>query len=328
MTCALRHQPLTPILAAFTLAGAVASATACAKLPKSVRSTAASPLAAADRAELWIDPGQIAGRDLFHGPGEAVLMPGPGTRFNFVSRKAGGFSPGWDLRDEGGMEWSAKAGPEAQSEVVASRLLWAVGYHQPPTYYVTDWTLHGSNDRPQPSRFRPKLPSMRRIGEWSWHKNPFVGTAELNGLLVLMRIVNNWDLLERNNALYEVDGPGGAVRRYVAQDLGASFGKTQVMPSSGTRNDPDDFERQPFIKGVDMENGHVRFDDLGRWHRELFANIPPSHTRWICERLALLTDDQWNDAFRAGGYDERTAQRYIARIKSKIRDGLALPASP
>ena len=33
-------------------------------------------------------------------------------------------------------EWSLKLGPEAQSEVVASRLLWAIGFHQPPTYWL------------------------------------------------------------------------------------------------------------------------------------------------------------------------------------------------
>lgn len=327
MTASLHHRVLPSAVAA-TLTSVVLSGVACAKLPRSMRSTAVGPQTAVQRAELWIDPGSIAGRDLFRGAGDAATMPRPGTRFRVISTKTGGFSPGWDLRDDSGMEWSAKAGPEAQSEVVASRLLWAVGYHQPPTYYVTDWRIEGAPDRPPPSRFRPKLPSMRRIGEWSWHKNPFVGTAELNGLLVLMRIVNNWDLLARNNALYEVDRPGGGVRRYVARDLGASLGKTTVFPRSGTRNDIDDFEEQPFIKGVDVENGHVRFDDLGRWHRELFANIPPSHTRWICEKLARLTDDQWRDAFRAGGYDDVSAQRYIARIKSKIRDGLALPASP
>lgn len=229
MTRVLRDRPLNRVLAA-SVACAALSALACAKLPKSIRSTAVAPLTAAERAELWIDPGQIGERDLFHGKGGAALMPRPDTRFRFVSRKAGGFSPGWDLRDETGLEWSAKAGPEAQSEVVASRILWAIGYHQPVTYYVADWTLEGAPDRPQPSRFRPKLTSMRRLGDWSWHKNPFVGTAELNGLLVLMRIVNNWDLLERNNALYEVDGAGGRTRMYIVQDLGAHSAEPRSFP--------------------------------------------------------------------------------------------------
>jgi len=54
-----------------------------------------------------------------------------------------------------------------------------------------------------PSRFRPKLPSQRRVGEWSWHENPFVGTQPYRGLLVLMRILNNWDLLDRNTAIFD-----------------------------------------------------------------------------------------------------------------------------
>jgi hypothetical protein len=36
----------------------------------------------------------------------------------------------------GNRKWSAKLPPEAQTEVVASRILWGVGYHQPPIYYV------------------------------------------------------------------------------------------------------------------------------------------------------------------------------------------------
>jgi hypothetical protein len=37
-----------------------------------------------------------------------------------------------------------------------------------------------------------------------------------------------------------------------------------------------------------------------------------------------LTDGQWRDAFRAGNYAEPVASRYIARIKARIAQGLAL----
>ena len=36
--------------------------------------------------------------------------------------------------------------PEAPTEVVASRLLWGVGYHQPPIYYVGKWNAEGAPD--------------------------------------------------------------------------------------------------------------------------------------------------------------------------------------
>jgi len=50
--------------------------------------------------------------------------------------------------------------------------------------------------------------------------------------------------------------------------------------------------------------------------------------QWAAQRLQRLTDLQWRDAFRAGNYDAAIAGRYIARIKTKIEDGLALRAAP
>ena len=45
--------------------------------------------------------------------------------------------------------------------------------------------------------------------------------------------------------------------------------------------------------------------------------------RWTSERLDRITPAQWNDAFRAGGYDPATAERFIAQIRRRIDAGLA-----
>ena len=87
------------------------------------------------------------------------------------------------------------------------------------------------------------------------------------------------------------------------------------------RGDPEVFEKTRFINGV--ENGVVRFDYRGR-HRVLFDKITPADVRWICERLSALTDEQLQDAFRAGGYPRATADRFIRRLKQKIAEGLQL----
>jgi hypothetical protein len=298
----------------------------CAKLPRKVRSTAAAPLTPAQLAELWVEPADITARDLFHGPGGAALAPAPGARFQFLKKDTKGYSWGWDVKDAGGMEWAVKYGPEAHSEVVASRLLWAIGYHQPPNYHVTNWVLEGGDEpgSKPPSRFRPDLPRRKRVGEWSWHENPFVGTQPYQGLLVMMRILNNWDLLDRNTAIYDLEtAEEGARRWYVVIDLGASLGRTKIVPVSGTRNDVEDFEEQGFIKGVDDE-GYVKFDDLGRFHRELFGKLTPADVRWTCERLDRLTPQQWSDAFRGAGYEDAEAQRFIRKIREKVAAGLAL----
>jgi hypothetical protein len=314
------------VAAACAVSVAALLAVDCAKLPRKMRSTATGPLTAAQMAELWVEPADIASRDLFHGPGGPSLAPAPGSRFEFLSKDTKGWSWGWDVKDASGMEWSVKYGPEAHSEVVASRLTWAVGFHQPPQYFVEKWELTGGPEPgpKEPGRFRPKLPSQKRSGEWSWHENPFVGTQPFRGLLVMMRILNNWDLLDRNNVIYDLATPEeGAGRWYVIRDLGASLGRTKIVPVSGTRNDIEDFEQQGFIKGVDAE-GYVRFDDLGRWHREMFDEITPADVRWTCERLDRLSAQQWQDAFRGAGYKDDDAARFIRKIREKVAAGLAL----
>lgn len=89
--------------------------------------------------ELWEEPRDIARRDLFHGTGRVAHVPN-GPTFVFVAADTTGFSPGFDVKDAAGLEWSVKSGPEAQSEVTTSRILWAIGFHQPPT---RAWRLRG-----------------------------------------------------------------------------------------------------------------------------------------------------------------------------------------
>src|SRR5207247_9266050 len=72
------------------------------------------------------------------------------------------------------------------------------------------------------ARLKRKALRSKKIGYWDWFQNPFVGSKELNGLRVMMVLMNNWDLKEVNNAIYVVDGE----QRNVVSDLGASFGKT------------------------------------------------------------------------------------------------------
>jgi hypothetical protein len=109
----------------------------------------------------------------------------------------------------------------------------------------------------------------------------------------------------------------------VPRDLGHTFGRTGVV--SAPRGDVQVFEETPFIKGV--VNGRVKFEWRGR-HGALLGNIKPSDVRWVCARLQKLTDKQWQDAFRAGGYGPETSERFIRRLKQKIAEGLALKDVP
>ncbi|MGH9146875.1 MAG: hypothetical protein ACRD1Q_09210 [Vicinamibacterales bacterium] len=296
---------------------------ACASKARSTLVGAPTPV---QMNELWVEPADIERRDLVNGPGGAEAAPLPTGRYEFVSRDLKGFSKGYDVTDERGRRWSVKLGPEAQTEVVVSRLLWAVGYHQPAVYYLPRWGLvDDTGMTPQGGgRFRLESRTEDKLEPWAWHENPFVGTRQLTGLFVMMVLVNNWDVKTSQNMVYQVNGENRGPRHlYVVRDVGASLGRTSWF-FPGTRSDIEGFEREPFIKSVDET---IEFHYRGAWREpHLKRNVRPGDVRWICGLLARLSERQWQDTFRAGGYEEPVATRYIRRLQQKIADGLKLSA--
>ena len=281
--------------------------------------------------ELWIDPVDLERRDLFRGPSDGPPPPAANDQFAFVAKDTSGRSPGYDVRDRNGQVWSVKLGPEAQSEVVASRLLWAIGFHQPPTFYVPSWTLTGQEAGPQEGgRFRPELDGWKVVGEWDWTEYPHTRSPYNGGLLVAHMMLNNWDLKTSNNKVVERTGSKGPSRIYISRDVGASLGSneqakwlrwTNLRWNQGSKNDLPGFEESGFIDGV--ENGYVKFSYSGP-NKPIVSAIQPSHVVWTATLLSRLSDAQWHDAFRAGGYSREDAARFIAKFKEKIAQGLAL----
>lgn len=290
------------------------------------------PMPASMLAELRVDPGDEA-RDLFWGVGGRRSAPPADATYTFEAKDETGFSVSFDVTGPDGLEWSAKIGPEAQTEVVVSRILWGLGYHQPPVYYLPSWRLDATGAEPRKeseARFRPKLPQLDRLPDvFSWADNPFSGTRELKGLLVILLILNSTDLKDSNNSIYRLIPPGniyqlaqpwdGATRWFAVRDLGAALGETgKLYPR---RNWLEGFEAQSFITYV--AGSIIEFDYNGR-HEELLTMIGPADVQWAASQMARLTDAQWRDAFRAANYAAPHADRYIHRIKEKIADGLAL----
>lgn len=286
-----------------------------------IRSTLDAPPTAEQLAQLWVAP--EPNRDLYYGVGGKRLAPDPSVKYTVIEIKRGGYSRGYTVLGPPDREWSVKFPPEAGTEIVASRLFWGIGYHQPPIYLLQEWTAEkATSPNPQlPARFREKDPALNGLDagdSWSYYENPFVGTRQMNGMLVLHAMLGNSDLKDAQNVIYTLEKPHeGATRWYVARDLGQTFGRTGLIDPP--RGDIDVFEETPFIRGV--ENGKVRLEYNGR-HEVLFENITPADVRWICERLNALTDDQLQDAFRAGGYPKVTADRFIRRLEQKIAEGL------
>ena len=304
--------------------GVLLAATVAAVLTASQSGNLKSHRAAID--ELWKDPGNVAAKDLRWGRGGKGAAPSADVEYEFKASDTTGYSPGYDVVDPGGRKWDVKTGDEGQTEVLASRLLWAVGYHQPVVYFMPEWKLkNGPVSRPSSGRFRLSS-DHDTAGEWSWTDNPFLGTRQLKGLVVANLIINNWDLKPSQNRIYthlrasRVGGqPGAPSRWFVVQDLGASFGKT-AWPV-GNRNNIDDFESQRLVLGV--ENGRVQFDYHAR-HKDLLSDITPADVVWICRLLARITDRQWTDLFAAAAIADDVGLRYTRKIKSKIQEGLAL----
>ncbi len=332
----MRFQDRTlsrPILAAQALALVAALSTACAR--PTPRASSRNP-AEIDVAQLWVEPADFDSRDLFTGPGGAELAPEPTEQFTLVKIDRKGYSPGYQVKDAKGTTWDVKLGPEAQTEIVTSRALWAMGYHQPTIYYLPNWVLVDKQPTSQEGgRFRPDLPDRKVVGGWSWYENDFVDTMPFKGLLVANLILNNWDWKTSNNKIYDVVRPDGfGTRQYVVRDLGASLGKTsfpkylKFFPArgfgQGSRNDLEDFEAQGFIKRV--EGSDVAFDYRGI-HQPLVDTVTAENVIWTCRLMTRVSDKQWDDAFRAAGYPDQTRQRYIAKLKSKIAEGLALERS-
>jgi hypothetical protein len=307
---------------------------ACAPALRYPAQTAAPP----PLRELWQEPTDLKNRDLFYGAGGRDLAPNPRGRYEYESEDTRGASRGYEVRDDRNTTWDVKLGEEAQPEVVVSRLLWAIGYHQPVVYYVPPgWTvsdapawLDAAAGPQKGARFRLEAPNWDNVGEWSWYENPFVGTRAFKGLVVANLMLANWDYKASNNRVYDVAPPvGDASRLFVVQDLGASLGmerpnllhKIRLRALRGTKNRVEDFERTGFI--LDVRGERVEFDYRGM-DPGLFENIARTDVRWVCRLFARLGDRQLDDAFRAAGYPKEVRERYIRKIQEKVAQGTAL----
>src|SRR5690242_7778023 len=148
---------------------------------------------------LWRQPSDIATRDLYLGPGGESMRPDL-RRVTFIKEEKGGYSKKYRVRDASGREWVAKIGKEAQSETSAIRLLWGVGYYTEVNYLAPRVTIPGKGTFTN-VRFEARPDQWKRGDEWKWKSNPFSRTPELQGLKIMMALINNWDLKDSNNVI-------------------------------------------------------------------------------------------------------------------------------
>ena len=303
-----------------------------AKPRKQPKENASEPYAeegVAGAVVMWEEPVDLERRDLFYGIGGKKGAPDPSARFTFVERKTTGHWKKIIVTDDGDRRWVVKFGPEARPETVASRIVWAVGYHADQDYFVEHVRIEGYGDEAVANvRFERDNDGFKKVERWAWDSNPFTGTRELDGLKVLMALLNNFDLKTLNNKIVRPSkkkdrGPTKLI--YYVSDLGATLGSTGKWFTSlplfgelpaGTQGNPKDFAEHRFI--ADVAHGMVSFHNKRQRAGRALERVRVENACWMGNLLARLSDKQLSDAFRAGGFDEAETAVYLRALRDRI----------
>jgi hypothetical protein len=275
---------------------------------------------------LWRAPVDLPSRDLLRGPGGHASKPDL-SRVTFVKEETGGFSKKYRVKDAAGRTGVAKIGKEAQSETAATRLVWAVGYVTEINYLVPRLTIEGKGTF-ENVRLEARPDSIERLDEWKWSENPFAGTKELQGLVIMMGLINNWDIKDTNNKVLQVRGgeAGRPELHYIVSDLGASFGRVKLNAPllwrvRRNRNDPEDYAKSAFLEDVKGDQVFIFYNGK---RQDLFDDISVRDAKWIGSLLARLSDRQIGDAFRAANYAPGEVNLLTGAVRDRIRELTAI----
>ena len=315
------------------------------KTPKAAKKDNDKPINQAEihNATLWQDPGDISAKDLLYGDGGADGQPLP--PFKFISEDTNGTNPKFDVQDAKGKKWRVKLAEEARPEVVASRLLWAVGYYVNDDYLLHVATIQGldikrgaklvhNGTQVIDARFERKPDNTTKIATWEWKNNPFSNTREFNGLRVMMAVINNWDLKDVNNAVYTDKATGH--QTFLVSDIGATFATNSLHTSRAQdKGNVNNYVGSKFITGttpttIDFGTPSAPAGILvltaakRRGYDWIGNDIPREDARWIGSLLGQLTHEQLADAFRAGNFPPESIDQYVAVLESRIAQLKAL----
>jgi hypothetical protein len=272
---------------------------------------------------LWRDPGSIAARDLFWGNGAEARAPLP--PFTFVEENTKGTTPKIVATDARGDAWSVKFSSEAHAEVAAGRLMWAFGYPVQEMYYIHTGQILGAHDLERAkavikpdgtfweARFERRDPRMIEGEGWSLTANPFAGTKELSGLIILFALTNNWDTdLDKNQAVYDVTTDHGLERWYIADDIGASFGR--FVQESPIKWNLAEYQKDKLIARVEPDAIVLNYRAYGTPP----TRIPMEHARWFAGMASQLTEAQVRRAFEAAGTPPDQLDGFVSMFMTKI----------
>jgi hypothetical protein len=281
-----------------------------------------------DNALLWRDPGAIESRNLYWGDAAEERQPKP--PFQFVQENLKGTTAKVIVTDANAVTWDVKlSGEESHPEVLASRLLWGIGYPTQEMYFVHDGMIPDAKNltpraamyvKPdgffEAARFRRRDASIDDVGKWSFQDNPFVGTKELSGLILMMALINNWDTeLDRNMDVMAVKKADGGIEHwYIVKDLGAAFGSYRGPKGTPIKWHLPSFQKEPWLKGV-------KGGDLILHYRAYGTppdRVPVEHARWFLGLMGRVTEHQIRDALKAAGATPAEMDGYAQKILAKV----------
>jgi hypothetical protein len=269
---------------------------------------------------LWREPADITSRNLLLGPGGETMKPNL-NKLTVVEEKESSGPAKIRVRDGSGREWVVKSGGDAQAEVAAARILWAVGYYTDISYLAPRVEIEGKGVF-ENAKLEARPKGVKRLDEWMWDDNPFAGTKELQGLKVALALLDNWNLKNENNKILFVrdDKGGPGELRYIISDLDVKLDKTGVAPSLWHLTT----QTSTATKLIDrIKDNAVDFGYAGK-HKERLAGISVEHAKWMGSWLARLSDQQLADALRAANYSATDIQRLARIIRARIDELTAL----
>jgi hypothetical protein len=284
---------------------------------------------------LWHDPGPVEQLDFSGGPGGRARAPKP--PFRFLRADDSGSSAKVTVRDAAGSTWSVKWGSEVKAETFASRLAWASGYYVEPVYYVARGRIVGIQDPGRAGKFLDKRGAFRdarfelidrskrylQTTGWTWEKNPFAGTRQLNGLKIIVMLTSNWDNKDHRDSSSNtaiVQSGSGPQRRmlYMVTDWGGSMGKwgnvftREKWDCDGYRKQTPDFVKE--VKGR-----QVKFGFSGQHDNEFKDDIDVRDVRWLMQYLGRVTEAQIRTGLRASGARRHEEECFTLALRNRLK---------
>jgi len=300
------------------------------------------------RAQLWM-PTDVPTMDLRAGPqGPGALPPHAVVTCDYVKKKLPGTSRKFACEISPGDIVKVRYGPEngkIQGEVLASRLLWALGFGADRDYPVRvtcrgcppdPWIHHaatpGSAVSFDPAMIERKPPGheMRyKNGKagWSWRELDAVDEneggaplAQRDALKLLAAFIQHTDSKPVQQRLLCL--PGGLTDRgcqkpfLLVHDVGNTFGHASMFNRDAASSvNFDEWARTPIWRDAASCRAHLGKSATGTLDDPV---ISESGRRFLADLLVQLTDQQLRDLFDVAQVDRRSRQPHTSEPPARI----------